>query len=113
MLNLYGKLPEKKSLLHGQLGVFTFSYLLLTIANLFQARNFFDSGDFALRTAQKSSDIGAIETGEGHPLRENVSHPASPVPGSSNVDKNADREPNSPKASTEAKQATNLHHTAS
>lgn len=52
---------------------------------LSQGRKYFDSGDFSLSQANKSSDAGAVKTGSEHPLREGISHPFSAVPSSSNV----------------------------
>ncbi|CRK12757.1 hypothetical protein BN1723_007426 [Verticillium longisporum] len=70
----YGKLPTRTDLLHHQL-----------------ERKYFDSGDFALTAAHKASNIGNIQSGKKHPLVENISHPSAPVPSSSNVDDNANR----------------------
>jgi len=75
LFDRYGKLPSKEELLHKQL----------------KTRKYFDSGDFALSQASKSSDIGFTETGREHPLRQNISHPFCPVPDNSNVDKDANR----------------------
>jgi len=75
LFDRYGKLPSKEELLHKQL----------------KTRKYFDSGDFALSQASKSSDIGFTETGREHPLRRNISHPFCPVPDNSNVDKDANR----------------------
>ncbi|OAQ62586.1 cAMP-regulated phosphoprotein/endosulfine conserved region domain-containing protein [Purpureocillium lilacinum] len=65
---LYGRIPSKRDLLDHQLEV-----------------KYFDSGDFCLSQASKSSDTGAVKTGAEHPLREGISHPFSAVPSSSNV----------------------------
>ncbi|KAK4071560.1 hypothetical protein PCL_11288 [Purpureocillium lilacinum] len=67
--HLYGRIPSKGDLLAHQL----------------EGRKYFDSGDFSLSQAHKSSDAGAVKTGSEHPLREGVSHPFSAVPSSSNV----------------------------
>ncbi|KAI9734624.1 MAG: hypothetical protein M1834_002225 [Cirrosporium novae-zelandiae] len=72
--HLYGKKP--KGLLQNQLKG--------------GARKYFDSGDFALTRAHKSTDVGAIETGKEHPLAKNISHPFSPIPSGSNVNKATD-----------------------
>jgi hypothetical protein len=116
LTHLYGKLPAKGHLLDHQLEVLLIPYSPMSkhgrSNRLFQARQYFDSGDFALSAAHKGSNIGAITTGARHPLREGVSHPASAVPGSSNVDNAADRELGH-QASAEVKMATNLHQTAS
>ncbi|WYZ35957.1 hypothetical protein EsH8_X_000604 [Colletotrichum jinshuiense] len=71
---MYGKVPARSDLLHNQLH-----------------RKYFDSGDFALQDAHKSSNIGPIQTGAEHPLRRNISHPSAPVPTSSNVDDDANK----------------------
>ncbi|KAH6952546.1 camp-regulated phosphoprotein family protein Igo1 [Ilyonectria sp. MPI-CAGE-AT-0026] len=67
--HLYGRVPNKEDLLAHQL----------------EGRKYFDSGDFALSQAHKSSNIGAVKTGSDHPLRAGISHPSSAVPSSSNV----------------------------
>ncbi|KAL3952841.1 hypothetical protein ACCO45_012784 [Purpureocillium lilacinum] len=66
---LYGRIPRKGDLLAHQL----------------EGRKYFDSGDFSLSQAQKSSDADAVKTGSEHPLREGISQPFSAVPSSSNV----------------------------
>lgn len=76
----------------------------------FQTRKYFDSGDFALSAAHKPSDIGAIITGAGHPLRCDVPHPACPVPSSSNVEKGANWElGGGTPTPTEGTKETHLH----
>jgi hypothetical protein len=97
LLRLYGKIPTRGDLLQHQLKI-------STRCNLFQpvwiplirlstpGRKYFDSGDFALSQAYKSSSAGAVETGSEHPHREKISHPFSPVPSSSNVDEDANRQ---------------------
>ncbi|KAM0668866.1 hypothetical protein ACQRIU_002428 [Beauveria bassiana] len=66
---LYGdKLPRNR-LLKGQL----------------KERFYFDSGDHAVSQAHRSTNIGEVDTGVEHPLREHISHPVSAVPASSNV----------------------------
>ncbi|EGY18639.1 uncharacterized protein VDAG_09165 [Verticillium dahliae VdLs.17] len=72
--HMYGKLPTRTDLLHHQL-----------------ERMYFDSGDFALTAAHKASNIGNIQSGDKHPLVENISRPSAPVPSGSNVDDNASR----------------------
>ncbi|KAK4183590.1 hypothetical protein QBC35DRAFT_93446 [Podospora australis] len=74
LLRMYGKLPAKRSdLLHHQL----------------DERKYFDSGDFALSLAGRSSNIGSVDTGSEHPLRGTIPLPACPVPSSSNVEEHA------------------------
>ncbi|KAB8068858.1 hypothetical protein BDV29DRAFT_161976 [Aspergillus leporis] len=75
LLTNYGSLPHK-----GLLG------------QQFQKRTYFDSGDFALSTADRVTDDGAIHTGAAHPLRESISHPYAAVPSSSNVTENANND---------------------
>ncbi|KAK1999425.1 hypothetical protein LX36DRAFT_710170 [Colletotrichum falcatum] len=65
---LYGNAPARSDLLHNQL-----------------QRRYFDSGDYALQGAHKSSSMGSVQTGTEHPLRNNISHPSAPVPTSSNL----------------------------
>lgn len=89
--HLYGRVPNKEDLLAHQLEVsmwYTAQYSPPKLANhsvLLQRRKYFDSGDFALSQAHKSSNIGAVKTGSDHPLRAGISHPSSAVPSSSNV----------------------------
>ncbi|KAJ5598336.1 hypothetical protein N7537_008420 [Penicillium hordei] len=52
-------------------------------------RTYFDSGDLALSAAHQVTNNGAIQTGKAHPHRESISSPYSPVPSTSNVDKDA------------------------
>ncbi|KAI3281694.1 hypothetical protein DTO002I6_9727 [Penicillium roqueforti] len=66
-------------------------------------RTYFDSGDFAFSAAHRVTDLDAIQIGRAHPYRDNISHPSSTIPATSNVDKKANedmyrREP-SPKRS--------------
>jgi len=89
---MYGKLPAKGDLLHHQL----------------EERKYFDSGDFELSKTNKASNIGAIQTGREHPLRESVSHPSSPVPGNSNCDKNANQQAQDVKSTGQAKETSHL-----
>ncbi|KAF2094528.1 hypothetical protein NA57DRAFT_80330 [Rhizodiscina lignyota] len=73
LFSLYGKLPDKKGLLR------------------VKERKYFDSGDLALEQAGKTSDTGVtVRTGKDHPLLKNLSHLSSPVPGGSNVAKEAE-----------------------
>ncbi|OGE47234.1 hypothetical protein PENARI_c053G08839 [Penicillium arizonense] len=55
-------------------------------------RTYFDSGHFALSTAHRVTDNGAIQTGRAHPHRDNISHPSSPITTTSNVDKDANED---------------------
>ncbi|KAJ5932405.1 Endosulphine [Penicillium verrucosum] len=55
-------------------------------------RTYFDSGDFAISSAHRETNNGAIQTGRSHPYRESISHPYAPVPASSNVDKDANQD---------------------
>ncbi|KAL4759139.1 uncharacterized protein BDW70DRAFT_161920 [Aspergillus foveolatus] len=51
---------------------------------------YFDSGDFALSAASKTSeDNGAVQPGTAHPVRASISHPYAPLPGTSNAPNNA------------------------
>ncbi|EXK75832.1 hypothetical protein FOQG_19403 [Fusarium oxysporum f. sp. raphani 54005] len=75
LLNRYGIVPSRGKLLHHQL----------------EGRKYFDSGDFALMQANRSSDIGTVATGSEHPIRRDLSTPTCSVPGSSNLDESADQ----------------------
>ncbi|KAI2726482.1 hypothetical protein CBS147354_4197 [Penicillium roqueforti] len=55
-------------------------------------RTYFDSGDFAFSAAHRVTDLDAIQTGRAHPYRDNISHPSSPIPAASNVDKKANED---------------------
>ncbi|KND87232.1 mRNA stability protein [Tolypocladium ophioglossoides CBS 100239] len=92
LLRLYGSLPSRGSLLHHQL----------------EGRKYFDSGDFALSQAHTSSDIGAVTTGCEHPLREQISHPSSAAPSSSNVDNDGNRQMQVEQQSGEVKPGSHL-----
>ena len=75
-----------------------------------QERTYFDSGDYALSQARKPSDIGKVETGAEHPLRVNISQPASAVPASSNVmNRNNDAHVQHRQQSAEVKHYSHLH----
>ncbi|KAH7175174.1 camp-regulated phosphoprotein family protein Igo1 [Fusarium flagelliforme] len=87
LLNRYGIVPNKGDLLHHQL----------------EGRKYFDSGDFALMQAHKSSDIGTVATGSKHPIRRDISIPTCSAPGSSNLDESADRRFTSEKKTGELK----------
>lgn len=65
LFRLYGKLPNKKDLLQNKL----------------KERKYFDSGDYALEKAGKTSSIGVTSIGSQHPLPENIPHLSSPGPG--------------------------------
>ncbi|KAH6883836.1 camp-regulated phosphoprotein family protein Igo1 [Thelonectria olida] len=73
LLRKYGTTITRGNLLHHQL----------------ERRTYFDSGDFALSQARRPSNIGAVDTGNEHPIRKNISHPSAPAPSSSNVDDDA------------------------
>ncbi|KAH8742895.1 hypothetical protein F5883DRAFT_375265, partial [Diaporthe sp. PMI_573] len=92
-LHLYGKVPTTGGLLHRQL----------------EGRKYFDSGDFALSQAHKPSNAGAIKTGSEHPLRDKISHPLSPVPGSSNVNEDANQQLPGEENTGGEKHASRLH----
>ena len=73
-----------------------------------QERTYFDSGDYALSKAHKPSNIGEVETGAQHPVRETISHTVSATPASSNVmDKSNNENTQQPPQSTEVK--INIH----
>ncbi|KAJ5300254.1 hypothetical protein N7508_007497 [Penicillium antarcticum] len=55
-------------------------------------RTYFDSGDFAFSAAHRVTDLDAIQTGRAYPHRDNISHPSSPIPAASNVDKKANED---------------------
>ncbi|GFF55654.1 mRNA stability protein mug134 [Aspergillus udagawae] len=76
LLRAYGRLPQRGRLLDQQA----------------KERKYFDSGDFALSTADRETDVGAIHTGRAHPQRGSVSHPYAPVPSSSNADEDANKD---------------------
>ncbi|KAI4180131.1 MAG: hypothetical protein L6R41_007433 [Letrouitia leprolyta] len=65
LFRLYGKLPNKKDLLQNKL----------------KERKYFDSGDYALSKAGKTSESGVPNIGSQHPLPENIPHLTSPAPG--------------------------------
>jgi hypothetical protein len=52
-------------------------------------RKYFDSGDFALTATGKATENGVLNTGEIHPHRESIWRPHASVPGSSNVQEDA------------------------
>ncbi|KAH7124816.1 camp-regulated phosphoprotein family protein Igo1 [Dactylonectria estremocensis] len=91
-LRRYGTIPTRGNLLHHQL----------------EGRKYFDSGDFALSQANKPSNIGAVNTGSEHPLRENIPNPSSPVPNSSNVDDDANQHLRDEKKAGELMPASHL-----
>ncbi|KAF5021117.1 hypothetical protein F66182_6817 [Fusarium sp. NRRL 66182] len=94
LLKLYGAVPNRGNLLHHQL----------------EGRKYFDSGDFAMAQAHKSSDIGAVTTGSQHPYRQDVPGPSCPVPSSSNITDHANDDSPAKKRSGESKTATHPHH---
>lgn len=93
MKHFPGQEPARGGLLHHQL----------------ERRQYFDSGDLALSQAHRSSNIGAVKTGGEHPLRENISHPFSPVPSASNVDEEANAQHQGAKSTGEVRHASHLH----
>ena len=74
-----------------------------------QGRTYFDSGDFALSKARKSSDIGSVETGKEHPVREQISQPGSAAPGSSNFMHTETSQYHETGLPTDAKPSSRLH----
>ncbi|KAI5459488.1 camp-regulated phosphoprotein family protein Igo1 [Mariannaea sp. PMI_226] len=93
ILHMYGRMPTRGKLLHGQL----------------EGRKFFDSGDFALSQAHQPSNIGGVDTGSEHPLRENISYPSAPVPSASNVDNDASQPLRGEKKTGDLRSASHLH----
>ncbi|KAI9853290.1 MAG: hypothetical protein M1824_001457 [Vezdaea acicularis] len=65
LFRLYGKLPNQKDLLSQKL----------------KERKYFDSGDYAMSKAGKSSEVGMSGLGTQHPLPENIPHLSSPTTG--------------------------------
>lgn len=92
LLRIYGKIPSRGNLLHHQL----------------EGRKYFDSGDFALSQAKKSSDIGAVSTGSEHPVRRDISDPSCPVPSSSNVGDDANQDSRTEKKTGELRSTTHI-----
>jgi hypothetical protein len=110
----YGVLPGKAHRLHQQLQVRHARHHCLTIKLTcclcwIQGRTYFDSGDFALSTAHKASNIGMVQTGMEHPLRSNISHPSSAAPASSNVNSNSDKQNRGTEPSTVVSTPSHLH----
>src|SRR3569833_1018096 len=62
---------------------------------------FFVFGVFVFVQAHGSSNAGSVKTGSEHPHRETISHSYSPVPGSSNVDEDANRQVQGEKSASE------------
>ncbi|RYC82129.1 hypothetical protein BFJ63_vAg14990 [Fusarium oxysporum f. sp. narcissi] len=93
LLHMYGMIPTRRNLLHGQL----------------EGRKYFDSGDFALSQARQPSNIGGVDTGSEHALRENISYPSAPVPSSSNVDNDANQPLQGEKKTGELRSTSHLH----
>lgn len=76
LFRLYGKLPNKKDILHKKLEVRIPDIVpcaSLTVKPL-QERKYFDSGDYALSKAGKASEGGVTNIGSQHPLPENIPH---------------------------------------
>ncbi|KAA8643802.1 uncharacterized protein ATNIH1004_010576 [Aspergillus tanneri] len=76
LFRTYGRLPHGGGMLRQQC----------------KERKYFDSGDFALSSAHTTTSNGAIRTGTAHPVRETISHPNAPVPSTSNVNKDANKD---------------------
>ncbi|KAH8726135.1 hypothetical protein GQ44DRAFT_771698 [Phaeosphaeriaceae sp. PMI808] len=93
LLRRYGKLPASEDLLNHQL----------------ERRKYFDSSDFALSHAHRVSNIGHIRTGTEHPVRKNISLPSSPVPASSNIKDDSDKQEKGIKEGHKAKETSHLH----
>ncbi|KAG5777460.1 hypothetical protein H9Q73_008860 [Fusarium xylarioides] len=93
LLNRYGILPKRGNLLNHQL----------------EGRKYFDSGDFALNQAHRSSNIGNVTTGREHPIRQDISEPSSSVPSSSNIDDNATQQSSTRRRSPEVKARAQTH----
>ncbi|KAM0214081.1 hypothetical protein ACHAQD_005658 [Fusarium lateritium] len=93
LLSRYGIVPSRSNLLHHQL----------------EGRKYFDSGDFALTQAHRSSDMGGVTTGSEHPVRQDISEPSSSVPSSSNLEGNAYRRSSVDRKTGEPKFAQHTH----
>ncbi|KAH6962952.1 camp-regulated phosphoprotein family protein Igo1 [Fusarium avenaceum] len=93
LLSRYGIVPSRGNLLHHQL----------------EGRKYFDSGDFALTQAHRSSDMGRVTTGSEHPIRQDISEPSCSVPSSSNLEGNALRRSSSEKKTGEPTVAQHAH----
>lgn len=91
-LSKYGKLSLSCGGLLSQKSqvIRIFSATMITSSHS-QERTYFDSGDFALSSAHRVTDEGPIQTGRAHPRRESISHPYSPVPATSNAEKDANK----------------------
>ncbi|KAE8357456.1 hypothetical protein BDV27DRAFT_170516 [Aspergillus caelatus] len=73
-LRLYNRLP------HGRL-----------LRRQSRKRGYFDSGDLALSTADRVTDKGAIQTGTTHPIYDSISYPYTPVPNTSNANRDTNK----------------------
>ncbi|KAG7406315.1 hypothetical protein DER46DRAFT_75354 [Fusarium sp. MPI-SDFR-AT-0072] len=93
LLNRYGILPKRGNLLNHQL----------------EGRKYFDSGDFALNQAHRSSNIGNVTTGREHPIRQDISEPSSSVPSSSNIEDDANQRSSARRGSPEVKFHAQTH----
>ncbi|CEI70936.1 hypothetical protein FVEN_g9692 [Fusarium venenatum] len=93
LLTLYGIVPSKGNLLYHQL----------------ERRKYFDSGDFALAQAHRSSDIGTVTTGSEYPIRRDISDPSSSVTSSGNLDDNANQHSPTEKKTGELKLTSHSH----
>ncbi|KAJ6031526.1 hypothetical protein N7540_002258 [Penicillium herquei] len=88
----YGKL-SREGLIGQQSKVLIIrSIISRTTLNNFKQRRYFDSGDFALSAADRVTENGAIQPGSAHPQRDSISHPYAPIPSSSNVGKDANKD---------------------
>lgn len=61
---MYGKIPDRKNILQNKL----------------KERKFFDSGDYALSKAGKTSDTGITDVGAKHATPEDIPHSHTSVP---------------------------------
>ncbi|KAF7589925.1 hypothetical protein BBP40_003505 [Aspergillus hancockii] len=92
LLSAYEKLPRGGLLRHEPLVILAFDHSIRATADVEKKRTYFDSGEFALFAANRVTDNGAMQTGTAHPVRQSISHPYAPVPGTSNVNKAANSE---------------------
>jgi hypothetical protein len=92
LLSRYGIVPSRSNLLHHQLEVSKApsppSFARFELTSYLKGRKYFDSGDFALTQAHRSSNMGSVTTGSEHPIRQDISEPSCSVPSSSNLEGN-------------------------
>ncbi|KAI3573182.1 hypothetical protein IWW34DRAFT_707236, partial [Fusarium oxysporum f. sp. albedinis] len=88
LLHLYRIVPSRGNLLHHQS----------------EGRKYFDSGDFALAQANRSSNISIVKT-----IRRDISDPLCLVPSSSNLGDNANQHSSPEKKACELKLTTHSH----